>query len=1191
EEIAKRLESGYSNVILYLLKEGYMDVFDKNEIMASNYFNILNSITIQENDSEKKIEIKFQILISLLFFIKKRYYSRLGYHFYTKRSSELAAERTIFLIPKEIKAKINEFLIYSFKNEGFITLFSDLLRILKGSSILQDIFPALIDLIPNLKKRGFIKNSFRTLTENLVMKNFFIIEKFDYVLKLYKSYPKDHVELFPIIINKLNRDLIRENHAQIEDLFLNTLRSIENQYNSSQFNHHFFNLIDAGRIFVETNISVIFLIFKNLFNKMDKNSHKRNFLSNLFKKLKYKDVWEKIFIDIIDLIKNVEDNYLKFYLFYDSLEIYKQHEQIKELVPYILKIIRTMESVSDKVNNFSKLIKSVEEGQILDENYDLIANIYQELLTNIKSSADHQNRINNLCRLIQTSKNIALINNNKALIEKLFSSSFHNLFNSNELKIWTKFEVSMTVITVVKQNDLMSKEFIDKLFLFILNYLGRKKQDRITLSYNFEKFVDMLYVADFSSQVELHFKEILRIAEFLIVTDYFSFSRFFNFIEHTALKEKKFAEILQIFNKIPSNYEKMEALSLIIENSRNIRLITHHHHLINKSLSDLLKYAKKKGTLNAKLVMLKVINDKEKRRQLLLEDILKNDYVRSEWVLDDEFYDDDAYPRFIDKQIRILSSFLESIKGTDLLRNHFDDLLNFINQSYDFGYKIKAVKKLYDAVKSSELFEVKYYNGILRSLHKIIDNIKGIQKKIIDWMNCGIQVHYSSYRLNLFSELFKQFKETEFMKEIFYDLLKSTEALGDKIVEGFYDIFKTMKGTKLLEEHLDVILNCIKRVKRVYDKRQILLYFLKYIEDQKILKEKLEKVINLTQELDNYWYKLELLSKIINSINEFKDNNEVSKLMEYNYYITENFIQDSLNYLHQIDNVWFVFDDPSMKDGPDSFDPIINRVKNRIDKFFNFIYTVKETKFMKKNYELIKEIFLGLVNSLEKEKYWEKLGKDIYWEMLKEDFELIKIVFESYFNEPEAQKTLFVVLDLFKQHFNEGNISKQLSNRILTIISEFYIDNFNWKEMENFLNSSSYSNKDKIVFPPNNGSLIKYLTFLLLIHIYTYVFVDFEVENIFEKEIKKILIYASQNRSDEARILSLFKNLDLSLDKLNTKDFFYLILNRKSSIQQPDINHNQTSLLTDFFIGYFITKKRPVLSKSKAKEMLADLKK
>jgi len=680
-----------------------------------------------------------------------------------------------------------------------------------------------------------------------------------------------------------------------------------------------------------------------------------------------------------------------------------------------------------------------------------------------------------------------------------------------------------------------------------------------------------------------------------------SFSKFFNFVEYVGLKEKTFAEVLKVFNKIPSKSEKIEALSLIIENAKNIRLITHYHHLINKTLSDLLIYSKKEGTIVEKLVLLKVINDEEIRRQLLLEDILKNDYIRSEWVLDVEFYDDDdelddefdisAYPKFIAKQISILSSVLEEIKGTELMRNNFDDLLKFINQSYDFDYKIKAVKKIYDNVKNSELLKVKY-DEFLNIINKIIDEIKGIQRNIPDYIGCDdLKVSYTDYRLNLFSELLRNFKGTEFMKYIVHELLKSIKILDYRIVEGVDKLLENIKDTELLEESCNGVLDCIKNMKEPYYKKQTLSYFLEFYKNQEILKENFGIVINIAQEINDSWDKLEIVSDIINSIDEFKYNNELSDFMDNKYNLTENLIKNSLNYLKETKNVWFVFNDLPEKDGFDDFDPIIkysDKIRHRIDRFLKLISTVNKTKFMKSNYELIKGIFLDLVNSLEKGKYWEKLGKDIYWEMLKEDYELIKIVFKSYFNEPEAKSTLYMVLDLFKQYFKEGKISKQLVYKILTIVSEYYIDNFNGKEMEYFLNSPNYSNKENIVIPSNNGFLIKYLTFLLLIHIYIRVLLDLDVENILEKEIKNFLIHATQNRLDEDRILSLFKNLNDSLNQLNTKQFLFdWLLRKKQMDYEPS---NQPYLIADFFYGYFDTKKRPILSKSEIKKLLADLK-
>ena len=70
EEIAKRIESGFLNVIFYLFNEGYLYAFNKNDIITSNYFKILDTITIQEND-EKIVAAKYEIFLSLIKLIKE----------------------------------------------------------------------------------------------------------------------------------------------------------------------------------------------------------------------------------------------------------------------------------------------------------------------------------------------------------------------------------------------------------------------------------------------------------------------------------------------------------------------------------------------------------------------------------------------------------------------------------------------------------------------------------------------------------------------------------------------------------------------------------------------------------------------------------------------------------------------------------------------------------------------------------------------------------------------------------------------------------------------------------------------------------------------------------------------------------------------------------------------------------------
>ena len=84
---------------------------------------------------------------------------------------------------------------------------------------------------------------------------------------------------------------------------------------------------------------------------------------------------------------------------------------------------------------------------------------------------------------------------------------------------------------------------------------------------------------------------------------------------------------------------------------------------------------------------------------------------------------------------------------------------------------------------------------------------------------------------------------------------------------------------------------------------------------------------------------------------------------------------------------------------------------------------------------------------------------------------------DKYFDEKESSDTLYLVFDLVKQLFNEGKISKKLIYEILTLISNYYVDNFNVREFEHFLHNPTNSDKGQILFPSNNRFLIKFLTF------------------------------------------------------------------------------------------------------------------
>ncbi|MFX1593073.1 MAG: hypothetical protein ACFFB6_14445 [Promethearchaeota archaeon] len=189
---------------------------------------------------------------------------------------------------------------------------------------------------------------------------------------------------------------------------------------------------------------------------------------------------------------------------------------------------------------------------------------------------------------------------------------------------------------------------------------------------------------------------------------------------------------------------------------------------------------------------------------------------------------------------------------------------------------------------------------------------------------------------------------------------------------------------------------------------------------------------------------------------------------------------------------------------------------------------------------------------------------------------------EKYFNDEESRNTLYLVFDLVKRRFNGRKISKRLIYKTLKLITNSYIDNFNATEFELFLLDPVYSTKEHIIFPSNNGFLIKYSTFLFLIQLY--ISFSYRAEILLEKEIIKILIYIQQDNSKEEEVLDFFKILNSSLIRLDIERFF---VNRIMYEADMNLEHNkQPYLLADFFIDYMMRNKRPDLSLSELKNRL-----
>jgi len=193
---------------------------------------------------------------------------------------------------------------------------------------------------------------------------------------------------------------------------------------------------------------------------------------------------------------------------------------------------------------------------------------------------------------------------------------------------------------------------------------------------------------------------------------------------------------------------------------------------------------------------------------------------------------------------------------------------------------------------------------------------------------------------------------------------------------------------------------------------------------------------------------------------------------------------------------------------------------------------------------------------------------------------------KNYFNEEESRDTLYLVFDLVKKSLNEGKISRKLINDILNLISFYYIDNFNRREFEHFLDDPTYLTKEHLIFPGDDEIFIKYLTFLFLIHIYTsYIYLEAKI--LLEKEIIMILIQLIQNKIEEKKVLDFFKFLDKSLIQLKSKQIFIDRISFDKKLQL--LEEFQICLFADFFFDYLNENKRPELSLMQLKKMLTAL--
>lgn len=193
---------------------------------------------------------------------------------------------------------------------------------------------------------------------------------------------------------------------------------------------------------------------------------------------------------------------------------------------------------------------------------------------------------------------------------------------------------------------------------------------------------------------------------------------------------------------------------------------------------------------------------------------------------------------------------------------------------------------------------------------------------------------------------------------------------------------------------------------------------------------------------------------------------------------------------------------------------------------------------------------------------------------------------DNYFDVEESKNTLYQVFDLVKQSLKERMISKKSLYDVLYLISNKYIDNFNRNEFELFLWDPTYSTTEHIVFPAYNKFLIKHLTFLFLIPIYSSS-LNLEAEKLLKKEVIKILICLNQNVIEDKKVFDFFTLLDNSLLRLKSKQRFINRILVDEGLQMME--ESQTCLTADFFFGYLNQKKPLKFSTLQLKNMLAKL--
>jgi len=340
EEIAKRLESGFLPVVLYLMKEKYLSYFTSEElfVLMTKYEiwqGVLTAMEAMSDDGDK-----FEAFYDLMFAIK-------GIPLMDAFSSRI---ETLF---SDLLTVVESMAAGEAKDDAF----SDLVSAIKGTEMMREKFTDLVVAVGNISDDRDKRYAFRDLVS---------------AIKGTEMMREKFCDLLTVV------EIISDSWEK-RDAFFDLVSAIKE---TDVMREHFADLLVAVG-----NIS--------------DGWEKCNAFRDLMSAIEGTDVMGEKFCDLISFVETMLDGQDKRNAFRDLMFTIegtnlkkKIKKKIETLFSNILSSVEAMPDTSNKVNAFSDLVSTIQGTAVMDIFSSRIDTTFSNVLNSVKGMPDGWDKFN-----------------------------------------------------------------------------------------------------------------------------------------------------------------------------------------------------------------------------------------------------------------------------------------------------------------------------------------------------------------------------------------------------------------------------------------------------------------------------------------------------------------------------------------------------------------------------------------------------------------------------------------------------------------------------------------------------------------------------------------------------------------------------------------------------------------------------